>query len=95
MGSIRMNRAKARLADLDAKIAARATDEDRLAHVHLVMTRLAELSSHMPPKLKKADWATKREIIRPVIQRIEIGPTNIAIVLRLPHETSARSVESI
>jgi site-specific DNA recombinase len=93
--TLRMNRAKARLAELDAKIALRAADEDSLAHVHFLMTRLADLSSQMPPQLKKVDWATKREIIRAVIQRIEIGPTNIAVALRLPPETSLRGVEPI
>jgi hypothetical protein len=46
-------------------------------------------------QLKKANWATKREIIRAVVQRIEIEPANIAIVLRLPTETSASGVEPI
>jgi hypothetical protein len=90
-----MNRAKARLADLDAKMALQAADEDRRAHVRSAMSRLAELSSHLPPNLNKADWATKREIIRAIVQRIEIGPTNIDIVLRLPAGMSARTAEPI
>ena len=49
----------------------------------------------LPPNLKKADWATKREIIRAIVQRIEIGLTNIGIVLRLPAGMSARTVEPI
>jgi len=93
--TVRMNRAKARLADLDVKMALHAADEDRRAHVRSAMSRLAELSNHLPPNLKKADWATKREIIRAIVQRIEIGPTNIGIVLRLPAGTSARSVEPL
>ena len=36
----RMNRAKARLADLEAKIASEAIDEERHAHVHSAMTLL-------------------------------------------------------
>lgn len=59
------------------------------------MTRLAELSSQMPPQLQKVDWAMKREIIRAVIQRIEVGPTNIAVVLRPPPEMSVRDIEPI
>jgi hypothetical protein len=55
------------------KIASQAADEDRRAHVCAVMSRLSELSSHLQSQLKKADWATKREIIRAVVQRIEIG----------------------
>jgi site-specific DNA recombinase len=93
--TVRMNRAKASVADFDAKMALQAADEDRRAHVRSAMSRLAELSSHLPPQLKKSDWATTREIIRAVVQRIEIGPTNIGIVLRLPTDTSARSVEPI
>ena len=93
--TLRMNRAKTRLADLDAKMALQSADQDRYAHVRSVMNRLAELSGHLPLQLKKADWATRREIIRAVVQRIDIGPTNIDIVLRLPAETSVRGVEPI
>jgi site-specific DNA recombinase len=93
--TLRMNRAKARVADLDAKITSQATDEDRGAYIHLVMSCLTELSRHMKSQLKKPDWATKREIIRAVVQRIEIGPMNIAIVLRLPTEKSVRVLEPI
>ena len=91
----RMSRAKARLADLDEKIAAQAADEDRRVHIQSAMSRLMELSGHLESQLKNAGWATKREIIRAVIQRIEIGLTNFAIVLRLPTETTTRGVEPI
>jgi site-specific DNA recombinase len=94
----RMERAKTRLADLDAKIASQAADEDRRIYIHLAMRRLTELSSRLQSEqseLKKATWATKREIIRAVVQRIEIGPTKIEIVFRLPTETDARGVEPI
>jgi hypothetical protein len=59
------------------------------------MTRLTTLSAHLQPQLNKADWSTRREIIRAIVQRIEIGLTNIAIVLRLPTEVSVRGVEPI
>ena len=41
------------------------------------------------------DWSTKREIIRALVQRIEIGPTKVAVVLRLPTETTALALEPI
>ena len=88
--TVRMNRAKARLADLDAKLALQAADEDRSAQIRSALTRLAELSDHVRRRLNTANWATKREIIRAVVQRIEIGPTSITIVLRLPGQTSVR-----
>jgi hypothetical protein len=42
-----MNRTKARIADLDTKIAAQAADEGRRAHFSSVISRLTELSSHL------------------------------------------------
>jgi len=72
--TVRMNRAKGRLADLDAKIGSQAADEDRRVHVRSAMSRFAELSSHLPPQLKKADWATTREIIRGVVSVLRLGP---------------------
>ena len=91
----RMNRTKARIADIDTKIGAQAADEDRRTHVRSVMSRLAELSTHLKSQLKNADFATKREIVRALVQRIEIGPTKVAVVLRLPTGTSARAMEPI
>jgi site-specific DNA recombinase len=91
----RMNRTKARIADIDKKIGTQAADEDRRTHVRSVMNRLAELSTHLQSQLNDADWATKREIVRALVQRIEIGPTKVAVVLRLPMGTSARALEPI
>ena len=37
------------------------------------------------------NWATtKREIVRALVQRIEIGPTKVAVVLRLPTDEGPR-----
>jgi site-specific DNA recombinase len=91
----RMNRTKARIAEIDTKIGAQAADEDRRAHVRSVMSRLAELSSHLKSQLNDADWSTRREIIRSLVRRIEIGPTMVAVVLRLPTDARARALEPI
>jgi site-specific DNA recombinase len=91
----RMNRTKARIADIDEKIGTQAADEQRRTQVRSVMSRLAELSTHLQPQLNDADWATKREIVRALVQRIEIGPTKVAVVLRLPMGASARAIEPI
>jgi hypothetical protein len=63
--------------------------------VRSVMSRLVELSTHLQSQLNDADWATKREIVRALVQRIEIGPTKVAVVLRLPTGTSARAMDPI
>ena len=91
----RMNRTKARIADIDTKIGAQSADEDWRTHVRSVMSRLAELSTQLQSQLNDADWATKREVVRALVQRIEIGPTKVTVVLRLPTGTSARAMEPI
>jgi hypothetical protein len=85
-----MNRAKAR----DAKIASQALMK---IGEHASTRRwpvLPNCQVQMQPQLNKADWATKREIIRAIAQRIEIGPTNIVIVLRLTTDKSIRVSEA-
>jgi len=46
-------------------------------------------------QLSDADGTSKREIIRALIQRIEIGLTNVTVALRLPPDTSARALDPI
>jgi hypothetical protein len=45
----------------------------------------------MKSRLRKPGWATQREITCAVVQRIEIGPTSIAIIPRLPKEKTVRA----
>ena len=71
----RMNRTKARITEIDAKVSAQTSDEDR--------------------QLSDADWTTKREIIRALVQRIEIGPPKVGVVLRLPTDSSAPALDPI
>src|SRR5436309_11117429 len=81
-----MNRTKARIADIDTKIGFKAADEEGRAHLRSMMSRLAELSTHLQSQLNDADWSTKREIIRALVQRIETGPMKIAVVtVRFAH----------
>lgn len=85
----RMDRSKIRIGEIEAKLGAQATGEGRRAHVQALMSRLGELSNHIKSQLRDPDWATKREIIRAIVQRIEIGPANVTIVLRLPMDSAA------
>ena len=91
----RMDRTKIRIAENEAKLGAQETGEDHRAHVHWLMSRLGELSNHIESQLRDPDWATQREIIRAVVQRIEIEPAKVAIVLRLPLERRARGLGPI
>ena len=91
----RMERTKVRIAEIEAKQGAQSTGEERRAHIRSLMSRLGVLSNHLESHLRDPDWATKREIIRAIVQRIEIGPAKVAVVLRLPAESNARGLEPI
>ena len=54
--SLAFSHPEAEHADIDTKISAQAADEDRRAHVHSEMSRLAELSTHLQSELNDADW---------------------------------------
>ena len=91
----RMNRTKTRISEIDAKIAAQTPDQGKLARLQLVRSRLTEISSHLQNELSDADWTTKREIIRALVQRIEIGRKKVAVALRPPTDTSGRVLDPI
>ena len=91
----RVNRTKARIAELETRIGSYAADEERLAQILAMRNRLVELSTHLGSPLKDADWCAKREIIRASVQRIEITPTEVAVVLRPPVETRSSTSEPI
>jgi site-specific DNA recombinase len=61
------------IAEIDANIAAQTSDEGRQAHLRSVRSRLTEISSQVQNQLSDADWTTKREIIRALVQRIEMA----------------------
>jgi site-specific DNA recombinase len=91
----RIDRTKTRIAEIEAKLGTQKTGEERRGQVRALMSRLGELSSHLQSQLNDPDWTTKREIIRALMQRIEIGPEKLAVVLRLPADISPRGVEPI
>jgi len=91
----RMGRTKSRIADLDAKIKADAGDVNQLENLRLATERLRQLAAAVGPHLANADWHRRREIIRTLVQRIEIGPEVIKIVFRVTPDTRGLGSESI
>jgi hypothetical protein len=58
-------------------------------------SRHIQISTHVKNHLSDADWITNREIVRGLIHRIEIGPTKVAVVLRLSIDNSTRALDLI
>jgi site-specific DNA recombinase len=82
----RMARTKSRIAQLDAKIKDDAGNVDQLENLRLAASRLRELASALGPHLANSDWHRRRDLIRTVVQRIEIGLEVIKIVFRVMQE---------
>ncbi len=53
------------------------------AELHLVITRLEDFAAQVKDGLVEADWLTKRELIRTLVKRIEIGKEQVNIVFRV------------
>src|SRR6266849_1624097 len=91
----RMARTKSRISDLDAKIKAGAGDVDQLQHLRLATSRLRELAGAIGPELASADWHRRREIIRTLVQRIDIDTEVIKIIFRITKNTRGSGSDSI
>jgi len=91
----RMARTKNRIVELDARIKADAGDADHLEHLRLAAKRLRELAAAVGPHLATADWHRRRDIIRTLVQRIEIGREVIKIVFRVTPDARGSGPESV
>jgi hypothetical protein len=74
----RIRRAKERLAALEAQAKTQADLEVRERELRLVIGRLQEFGERVKQGLDGADWSTRREIIRTLVKRIEIGEGDVA-----------------
>jgi site-specific DNA recombinase len=91
----RMTRTKGRIADLDAQVQAYSGDIDRLEHMRLAAERLRELATTMGPDFAEADWHRRRDVIRTLVQKVEIAHENVKIVFRLFVDAVRSGPESI
>jgi hypothetical protein len=89
-----MVRTKSRIADLDTKIKDHAGDVDQLEHLRVTAKRLRDLAAAVGPHLTN-DWHRRREIIRTLVQQIEIGREVLKIVFRVTPDARGSGPESI
>ena len=81
----RMNRAKSRIAELDVELEAEVAGADQQEYVHSVIERLREIAKSIG-QLGGVEWDRKREIIRSLVHKIEIGPEAIKVIFRVMQE---------
>ena len=91
----RTARIKGRIAELEQQIEAYAGGIDQMEHVRLAAERLREISTTTGPDLVQADWHHKREMIRTLVQRIEIAKEIVRIVFRVLPDSTRSGAEPI
>jgi len=79
----RLRAAKERLQRLEAEAAAATDEELQQAELRLVIGKLEEFAEKVRDGLAEAEWATRREIIRALVKRVEVDAEEVRIVYRI------------
>ena len=90
----RIKRLRQRLTELEDRDRQLRTELTQQAELRLVITQLEDFALKVKDGLAEADWLTKRDLIRTLVQRVEIGPEKVNVVFRVipdPFESSPDS----
>ncbi len=79
----RLTKARERAARLAEELAQLTARDAEQAQLRAVLACLKEFTSRIGQGLDQADWTTRREIIRLLVDRISIEPTQVRIVYRI------------
>ena len=88
----RVRRLRQRIAHIDKQCEALADEELIQCEMHLIVSRLDDFAAQVGRNLDDLEWAKKREIIRALVRRVEIGLEQVQVVFRvdsLPGESDA------
>src|SRR6266851_5943273 len=87
----RLRGAKERLAQLEAEAQTQAAAQAQEEELRLVIGHLHEFSERMGSGLATADWDTRRDILRALVKRVEVGQEQIRVVYRVNTSPFAKS----
>jgi site-specific DNA recombinase len=79
----RLRAAKERLSKLEVEEQQLAAEQSQQAELRLALTRLQDFAEQVEEGLEKADWMTRREVIRALVKHIEISGQEVRIVYRV------------
>jgi Recombinase zinc beta ribbon domain len=88
---------KLRLAKLQEERKTVATRDAEYRQLRLVITHLEDFYQRVSEGLQTINWQTKREIIRALVQRVELDNTNVRVVYKIstPSFVASRSQNAI
>ncbi len=75
--------ARERLARLEEECRQRIDEAARETELRLVIGQLEEFARRVSQELQGPDWATRREIVRALVKKVEIDEQEVRIVYRV------------
>ena len=79
----RVRGARQRLSQFQAAAESLARQEDQQRQMRLVIGQLEAFSQQVSAGLEHADWAMRRDLIRTLVKRIEVGSEEVRVVYRV------------
>jgi site-specific DNA recombinase len=79
----RITAAKQRLSQLQEQMQSRIDQQARAKEMKLVIDNLETFSREVAAGLDHADWQIRREIIRTLVKRVEVGAEQVKIIYRV------------
>ena len=80
----RITRLRQRLTDLEQHEKQMITEELSRAQLQLAICRLEEFHEKVKAGLNEADWQMRRDLIRTLVKRVEIGKDEVKVIFRIP-----------
>ena len=78
-----MTRLRQRLARLEEQRQALADEAALQGELQLIIGRLEDFAAKLHDGLEAADWASKRDLIRALVKRVEVARDDVNIVFRI------------
>jgi site-specific DNA recombinase len=80
----RLSRTKGRIEELESRIRASTESSVDGQELRILVDYFQKLAPHLRSDLENADWNRRREVIRSLVDRIEIRRATVAVVFRIP-----------
>ncbi len=84
---LRIPRFRQRLATLETQLQEIADQQTVQEELHSIISRLENFATQVAGGLDAADWDTRRQLIRTLVKRVEIGDEDVNVVFRIPPDS--------
>jgi site-specific DNA recombinase len=89
----RMRDLQERLRKLEVELARLSEQAQHTRELQLVFSRVEEFADQVKAELTTADWTTRREILRAMVKRVEVGEDTIRVVYKVPAHPFVKAPE--